>query len=45
MSDDKEASITVTAFGLDAAALEALFDRVADAAHALDEQVTCSGSL
>jgi hypothetical protein len=27
------------------AAYEALFDRVADAAHALDEQVMCSGGL
>jgi hypothetical protein len=34
--------ITVAAFGLDLAAQVALFDRVADAAHELDEQVMCS---
>jgi hypothetical protein len=35
--------MTITAFGLTSEAQEALFDRVADAAHALDEQVTCWG--
>lgn len=40
---EDEYRIEVSAFGLNAAEAEALFDRVADAAHALDEQVTCYG--
>lgn len=34
--------ITIQAFGLTDAEAEAMFDRVADAAHDLDEEVTCS---
>lgn len=41
--DAEEHVMTVHAFGLDAAAVDALFTRVADAAHALDELVTCYG--
>lgn len=37
-----EQIITVHSFGLSDAAQRALFERVADAAHALDENVTCS---
>lgn len=33
----------IYAYGLSPDELEALFDRVADAAHALDEQVLCVG--
>lgn len=34
--------ITVEVFGVSGDEAKALFDRVADAAHALDESVTCS---
>lgn len=37
--------IEVVAYGLDDTARDALFDRIADAAHDLDEQVTVSGGL
>jgi len=37
--------IEVVAYGLNDAATDALFERVADAAHALDEQVTVSGRI
>ena len=43
MSDDYE--VIVSAFGLSAEQFDALFDRVAEAAHALDESVTCSGGM
>lgn len=36
--------ISVQAYDLTPAQEDALFDRVADAAHALDEQVCCSGT-
>ena len=35
--------VIVSAFEMTPEQYEALFDRVAEAAHALDEQVTCSG--
>jgi hypothetical protein len=35
--------VEVVAYGLDDEALDALFARVADAAHALDEPVTVTG--
>lgn len=38
---DRGSYITVAAFGLNQEQADALFDRVADAAHALDEEVTC----
>ena len=41
--DDDGYTVIVQAFGLNAAAREALFDRIADAAHELDEPVFCSG--
>lgn len=44
-ANDIERTITVSSFGLSTAEQQALFDRVADAAHACDEQVTCFGSL
>lgn len=37
-------TITVHAFGLDDAAKEAMFDRIVEAAHALDEEVFCIGA-
>lgn len=40
--DDAAVNITVTGFHLTPAEGEALFDRVADAAHALNQQVCCS---
>jgi hypothetical protein len=43
--DDTERTITISSFGLTGAEQEALFDRVATAAHALSEQVTCFGSV
>lgn len=36
--------VTVNAFDLTLEEQDALFDRVSDAAHALDQQVTCSCS-
>ncbi|TSD68107.1 hypothetical protein [Aeromicrobium piscarium] len=38
--DDRGYQVVVSAFGLDGAAENRLFDRVANAAHAWDEQVT-----
>jgi hypothetical protein len=43
--EDPEFEMRVSAFGLAEDALDALFDRVAEAAHALDESVMCSGWL
>lgn len=40
---DRSYKIEIHAYGLDDAAVDALFDRVATAAHALDEEVTCTG--
>lgn len=40
---DRCYKVEVYAYGLDDAAIDALFDRVADAAHELDEEVTCTG--
>lgn len=37
-----ENTITVSSFGLTIEAQSALFDRIADAAHALGEHVCCS---
>ena len=37
--------IEVVAYGLDDTATDALFDRIADAAHELDEQLTVSGGI
>jgi hypothetical protein len=39
----RDALITVHCYDFTDDAIDALFDRVADAAHALDEQVMCSG--
>lgn len=43
MVPDDSYTVTVRGFGLDQDARNALFDRVADAAHAHDEEVFCSG--
>ncbi len=37
--------VEVEAFGLTEAEADALFDRVSEAAHALDQQVTCSAQF
>ena len=44
-ADDPPVEITVSGWDLSPAEAEALFDRVAEAAHALDEQVCCSGAI
>lgn len=41
--EERPYTIVVQAFDLTDAEVEALFDRVADAAHALDEQLFCYG--
>lgn len=42
--DEARCVVTVLGFGLAQAEYDALFGRVADAAHDLDQQVTCSGA-
>lgn len=42
-TEETEYTITVSAFGLTESEQEALFDRVAVAAHALEQQVVCFG--
>jgi hypothetical protein len=37
--------VEVVAYGLDDEARDALFDRIADAAHDLDEEVTVGGGV
>lgn len=44
MTEQREFQMTVYAYGLTPDAEDALFNRVADAAHVLDEQVTCAGA-
>lgn len=39
----RNATVTVHCYNFTDNAIDALFDRVADAAHALDEEVMCSG--